>query len=299
VQRPKATNQRQNAFHQRFTSIVTELDQGARNSQMFGLISVTARAFQRALTGNLHRQKRRAPTQNETPCRNKSRVFHIITHWDSTKTPGSLSPILCPNACPALRASQDITEMDFLGDVAWAFGPSMDMQAPKRSPVISRTTMPCQAFFQALDLRRRAHGTILGARWLASRRRGGNVEIARLGVLMCPSFCRRAISKRGGNVWKSRWSVAYPRPRPKADFSTRFHGASFPPRSKIKPGPQGGYPPGPQKHGSRTWVCSPTAGLPTMSVPVISSGSPPGAPGGRQSVVREQVLNHSSVLVDP
>jgi hypothetical protein len=45
VQRPEASNQPENPFHQRLTPVIVKLDERARTSQMFGLVSVTARTF--------------------------------------------------------------------------------------------------------------------------------------------------------------------------------------------------------------------------------------------------------------
>jgi hypothetical protein len=45
VQGAEAAHQSQDALHQRLASMVTELDEGARSSQVLGLVRVTARAF--------------------------------------------------------------------------------------------------------------------------------------------------------------------------------------------------------------------------------------------------------------
>src|SRR5262245_42243143 len=76
VERAMAPHQRQHAVNQFLSLIIGHRAQGPQLSEMFGLVSVTPRAAQRALTGDLDRQHRMMAAQNAAPTANYVSFFH-------------------------------------------------------------------------------------------------------------------------------------------------------------------------------------------------------------------------------
>ena len=76
VERAVTANQRQHSVNQLLAFVIGKRAQRPALPEMFGLVSVTSRAAQRALAGDLDRQHRMMAAQNAAPAADNVSFFH-------------------------------------------------------------------------------------------------------------------------------------------------------------------------------------------------------------------------------
>src|SRR6266545_4504056 len=76
MERTAPANQRQQAVDQLLAFVIGQRAQRPEIPEMFGLVSVTPRAAQRALAGDLDRQHRMMAAQNAAPAAENISFFH-------------------------------------------------------------------------------------------------------------------------------------------------------------------------------------------------------------------------------